>query len=73
MTIPSQYMNYDSPMGGGESESIVMIPLMLNNHKCQSSTNAFKPNGSGDMDIIFLPADTNGMISQLTIQSLGAS
>ena len=26
MTIPSQYMNYDSPMGGGgESESIVII------------------------------------------------
>ena len=73
MTIPSQYMNYDSPMGGGgESESIVMIPPNVEKPQMQT-TQAFKPNGSGDMDIIFLPADTNGMISQLTIQSLGAS
>ena len=72
MTIPSQYMNYDSPMGGGESESIVMIPPNVEQPQ-MPAVQAFKPNGSGDMDIIFLPADTNGMISQLTIQSLGAS
>ena len=71
--IPQQYMGYDSPMGGGgESESIVMIPPNVEKPQMQT-TQAFKPNGSGDMDIIFLPADTNGMISQLTIQSLGAS
>ena len=57
-------------MGGGESESIVMIPPNVEQPQMQT-TQAFKPNGSGDMDIIFLPADTNGMISQLTIQSLG--
>lgn len=72
MTIPSQYMNYDSPMGGGESESIVMIPPNVEQPQ-MPAVQAFKPNGSGDMDIMFLPADTNGMISQLTIQSLGAS
>ncbi len=72
MTIPSQYMDYDSPMGGGESESIVMIPPNVEQPQ-MPAVQAFKPNGSGDMDIIFLPADTNGMISQLTIQSLGAS
>ncbi len=72
MTIPSQYMNYDSPMGGGESESIVMIPPNVEQPQ-MPTVQAFKPNGSGDMDIMFLPADTNGMISQLTIQSLGAS
>ena len=73
MTIPSQYMNYDSPVGGGgESESIVMIPPNVEQPQ-MPAVQAFKPNGSGDMDIIFLPADTNGMISQLTIQSLGAS
>ena len=71
--IPQQYMGYDSPMGGGgESESVVMIPPNVEKPQMQT-TQAFKPNGSGDMDIIFLPADTNGMISQLTIQSLGAS
>tara|TARA_B100000575_G_scaffold199891_1_gene161830 strand:+ start:387 stop:2150 length:1764 start_codon:yes stop_codon:yes gene_type:complete len=74
MTIPQQYMNYDTPMaGGGEgSSSVVMIPP--NVEKPQMPTQqAFKPNGSGDMDIMFLPVDTNAMISQLTIQSLGAS
>ena len=49
-----------------------MIPPNVEKPQMQT-TQAFKPNGSGDMDIIFLPADTNGMISQLTIQSLGAS
>ena len=74
MAIPQQYMSYDTPMaGGGEgSSSVVMIPP--NVEKPQMPTQqAFKPNGSGDMDIIFLPVDTNAMISQLTIQSLGAS
>ena len=74
MAIPQQYMSYDTPMaGGGEgSSAVVMIPP--NVEKPQMPTQqAFKPNGSGDMDIIFLPVDTNAMISQLTIQSLGAS
>jgi len=74
MAIPQQYMSYDTPMaGGGEgSSSVVMIPP--NVEKPQMPTQqAFKPNGSGDMDIMFLPVDTNAMISQLTIQSLGAS
>tara|TARA_B100001109_G_scaffold96361_1_gene78526 strand:+ start:167 stop:1930 length:1764 start_codon:yes stop_codon:yes gene_type:complete len=74
MAIPQQYMSYDTPMaGGGEgSSSVVMIPP--NVEKPQMPTQqAFKPNGSGDMDVIFLPVDTNAMISQLTIQSLGAS
>ena len=72
MTIPSQYMNYDSPMGGGESESIVMIPPNVEKPQMPLQQ-AFQPNGSGIQDIIFLPPDTNAMISQLTIQSLGAS
>lgn len=74
MAIPQQYMSYDTPMaGGGEgSSSVVMIPP--NVEKPQMPTQqAFKPNGSGDMDVMFLPVDTNAMISQLTIQSLGAS
>ena len=74
MAIPQQYMSYDTPMaGGGEgSSAVVMIPP--NVEKPQMPTQqAFKPNGSGDMDIMFLPVDTNAMISQLTIQSLGAS
>ena len=59
--------------GGGEgSSAVVMIPP--NVEKPQMPTQqAFKPNGSGDMDVMFLPVDTNAMISQLTIQSLGAS
>ena len=72
MTIPSQYMDYDSPMGGGESESIVMIPPNVEKPQMPLQQ-AFQPNGSGIQDIIFLPPDTNAMISQLTIQSLGAS
>ena len=74
MAIPQQYMSYDTPMaGGGEgSSAVVMIPP--NVEKPQMPTQqAFKPNGSGDMDVMFLPVDTNAMISQLTIQSLGAS
>ena len=69
--IPQQYMGYDFPMGG-EAESVVMIPPNVEKPQ-MSGVQAFKPNGSGDMDIIFLPVDTNTMISQLTIQSLGAS
>ena len=72
MTIPSQYMDYDSPMGGGESESIVMIPPNVEKPQMPLQQ-AFQPSGSGIQDIIFLPPDTNAMISQLTIQSLGAS
>tara|TARA_S200000501_G_scaffold377844_1_gene437754 strand:+ start:3900 stop:5645 length:1746 start_codon:yes stop_codon:yes gene_type:complete len=73
MTIPQQYMDYDSPMGGGEgSESIVMIPPNVEKPQMPLQQ-AFSPSGSGIQDIIFLPADTNAMISQLTIQSLGAS
>ena len=72
MTIPSQYMDYDSPMGGGESESIVMIPPNVEKPQMPLQQ-AFQPNGSGIQDIIFLPPDANAMISQLTIQSLGAS
>ena len=72
MTIPSQYMDYDSPMGGEESQSIVMIPPNIEKPQMPLQQ-AFQPNGSGIQDIIFLPPDTNAMISQLTIQSLGAS
>tara|TARA_B100001769_G_C21980799_1_gene527339 strand:- start:207 stop:971 length:765 start_codon:yes stop_codon:yes gene_type:complete len=73
MTIPSQYMDYDSPMGGdGGSEAIVMIPPNVEKPQMPPQQ-AFQPSGSGMQDVIFLPADTNGMISQLTIQSLGAS
>ena len=72
MTIPSQYMDYDSPMGGEESQSIVMIPPNVEKPQMPLQQ-AFQPNGSGIQDIIFLPPDTNAMISQLTIQSLGAS
>ena len=73
MTIPQQYMDYDSPMGGGEgSESIVMIPPNVEKPQMPLQQ-AFSPSGSGIQDIIFFPADTNAMISQLTIQSLGAS
>tara|TARA_B100001057_G_scaffold390457_1_gene398405 strand:+ start:1134 stop:2876 length:1743 start_codon:yes stop_codon:yes gene_type:complete len=74
MIIPQQYMNYDTPMagGGGESTSVVMIPPNVEKPQMPMQQ-SFKPNGSGDMDIIFLPVDTNAMISQLTIQSLGAS
>ena len=49
-----------------------MIPPNVEKPQMQT-TQAFKPNGSGIQDIIFLPPDTNAMISQLTIQSLGAS
>lgn len=69
--IPQQYMGYDFPMGG-EAESVVMIPPNVEKPQ-MPGVQAFKVNGSGDMDIIFLPVDTNTMISQLTIQSLGAS
>ena len=72
MTIPQQYMDYDSPMGGEGSESIVMIPPNVEKPQMPPQQ-SFGPNGAGIQDVIFLPADTNGMISQLTIQSLGAS
>lgn len=72
MTIPSQYMDYDSPMGGGGSEAIVMIPPNVEKPQMPLQQ-SFQPSGSGMQDIIFLPADTNAMVSQLTIQSLGAS
>ena len=38
-----------------ESESIVMIPPNVEKPQMQT-TQTFKPNGSGDMDIIFLPS-----------------
>jgi len=72
MTIPQQYMDYDSPMGGGGSEAIVMIPPNVEKPQMPLQQ-SFQPSGSGMQDVIFLPADTNAMISQLTIQSLGAS
>jgi len=60
-------------MGGdGGSEAIVMIPPNVEKPQMPPQQ-AFQPSGSGMQDVIFLPADTNGMISQLTIQSLGAS
>ena len=72
MTIPQQYMDYDSPMGGGGSEAVVMIPPNVEKPQMPLQQ-SFQTSGSGMQDIIFLPADTNAMISQLTIQSLGAS
>ena len=54
MTIPQQYMDYDSPMGGGGgSESIVMIPPNVEKPQMPLQQ-AFSPSGSGIQDICLL-------------------